>query len=436
MRTSTAVVCAGVLALCGFVRAAGAQAMEVDRAQAEKTIARAIEFLRAKQDKESGGWSVPAKGTPAPTLPAITALVLNGVLMQPGVNESDDAVKAGADFVLKFAKPDGGIYDTILPSYNTAIAVSALARLNTPKAKSVVTLAQDFLRRNQWGAEAPVGVGGAGGKEAPSTVGPEHPFYGGWGYGNRGRPDLSNVSFMLQALHDLGVPSDDPAVQRAIVFVQRCQMLPSAAGKVVNDQPFAAGSKQGGFIYATAENDKTVGQGQSFAGTIEETMDDGSKVSKLASYGSMTYSGFKSYIYAGLSPTDARVQAAYEWIKRNYDLGRSVGMPDQADRRYDGYYYYLLAMARALDAAGLTTINTIGADGATAARNWRADALTRLAELQQDDGSFKKLDDRWMEDNPVLVTAYGLIVAQHALRGDAGHAAAGGSGGSGGGKAK
>lgn len=417
MRMAMLLVCAGVLTLGGVWRPAAAQAMDVDKVQAEKTIARAIDFLRGQQDKQSGGWSVPATGTPAPTLPAITALVLNGMLMQPGLDERDPAVKAGAAFLLKFVKPDGGIYDTILPSYNSAIGLSAIARLTSPEARAAIAPAQEFLRRSQWGAEAPVGVGGAGGKEAPSTVGPDHPFYGGWGYGNRGRPDLSNVSFMLQALHDSGIPSDDPAVQRAIAFVQRCQMLPGAAGKVVNDQAFAAGSKQGGFIYATAENDKTIGQGQSFAGTIEETLDDGSKVSKLAAYGSMTYSGFKSYIYAGLSPTDPRVQAAYEWIKRNYDWGRSAGMPDQPDRRFDGYYYYILAMGRALDAAGLTTINTIGADGATVVRNWRADALARLAELQQEDGSFKKLDDRWMEDNPVLVTAYGLLVAQHALRG-------------------
>ena len=424
MRIATLLLCAGVLTLCGLAGPAAGQATEVDKARAEKTIARAIDFLRTKQDKDSGGWSVPPKGTPAPTLPAISALVLNGMLMQPGVDERDTAVQAGAAFILRFAKPDGGIYDTILPSYNTAISLSAIARLKSPQARAAIAPAQEFLRRSQWGAEAPVGVGGAGGKEAPSTVGPDHPFYGGWGYGNRGRPDLSNVSFILQALRDSGIPSDDPAVQRAIIFVQRCQMLPSAAGKAVNDLPFAAGSRQGGFIYATAENDQTLGQGQSFAGTIEETLDDGSKVSRLAAYGSMTYSGFKSYIYAGLSPTDPRVQAAYEWIKRHYDWGRSAGMPDQPDRRYDGYYYYLLAMARALDAAGLTTINTIGPDGATAVRNWRADALARLAELQQEDGSFKTLDDRWMENDPVLVTAYGLIVAQHALRGDTAHGAA------------
>jgi hypothetical protein len=31
-----------------------------------------------------------------------------------------------------------------------------------------------------------------------------------------------------------------------------------------------------------------------------------------------------------------------------------------------------------------------------------------LITLQQDDGSFRSVDDRWMEDNLVLITAYAL----------------------------
>ncbi len=409
--------CVGVVVGWASVQVVARQVEPVNVPKAEATIARAIAYLRSQQDAERGGWSVPPKGTAAPTFPAITALVLTGLLMEPGVDERDPAVSAGARFVLGYAKPDGGIYDTLLPSYNTAISVSALAKLQSPEAKGAIAPGLEFLRRSQWGASEPVGVGGAGGAEAPSTVGPEHPFYGGLGYGNRGRPDLSNVGFMLQAFHDAGVPSDDPAVQRALIFVQRCQMQEKAGGVVINDQPFAKGSRQGGFVYATAENDKTLGEGQSFSGRIEETLDDGTRVSKLAAYGSITYVGFKSLLYAGLGPTDPRVQSAYDWMVRHYDLSCNPGMPPDEGRRHEGYYYYLLAMGRALDAAGTTAVRTVTADGAIVPRNWRADMLARLAELQQEDGSFKPLDDRWMENNPVLITAYGLIAAQHALRG-------------------
>jgi squalene-hopene/tetraprenyl-beta-curcumene cyclase len=49
-------------------------------------------------------------------------------------------------------------------------------------------------------------------------------------------------------------------------------------------------------------------------------------------------------------------------------------------------------------------------------RDWANDLIDRLAELQNEDGSFRSVDDRWMESNPVLITAYGLIALEHAVR--------------------
>ena len=40
--------------------------------------------------------------------------------------------------------------------------------------------------------------------------------------------------------------------------------------------------------------------------------------------------------------------------------------------------------------------------------------MSKLAKLQRDDGSFATVDDRWMENNPVLTTAYVLIALQEA----------------------
>ena len=44
------------------------------------------------------------------------------------------------------------------------------------------------------------------------------------------------------------------------------------------------------------------------------------------------------------------------------------------------------------------------------------DLVDALAKLQNDDGSFKTTKDRWMENNPVLITAYSLLALQHAAR--------------------
>ncbi len=390
---------------------------EAHKAKGEKLIVKAVDYLRSKQDAKSGGWGVPSSSTPGaaqaqPVFPAFTGLVLNGLLMQPGVTTADPAVDKGVKFILSYAKPDGGIYDTLLPSYNTAICLSALARVDTPDAKKVIKAGQEFLRNTQWGSPTPMGVGGLGGKDGPtSVVGPEHPFYGGVGYGGGGRPDISNLQFMLQAFQETGVPADDLGVKRALVFLQRCQMLDKGPdGKIINDQPYARGTLQGGFIYSVAETGETIGQGESKAGMIEETLDDGSKVSRLRAYGSVTYSGFKSYVYAGLAKDDPRVTAAWSWITANYTLAENPGIGQE------GYYYYLLAFSRCLDATGKATIETTGPAGAKVARDWRNDLIDRLAELQNDDGSFKSVNKRWMEDNPVMITAFGLIALQHAVR--------------------
>ena len=102
--------------------------------------------------------------------------------------------------------------------------------------------------------------------------------------------------------------------------------------------------------FATVENAESVDgrAGQSQAGSIEETLDDGTKVSRLRAYGSMTYAGFKSYLYADLKPDDPRVSAAYDWIRANYTLDENPGMGG------NGLYYYYHTFAKALDAIQTT----------------------------------------------------------------------------------
>jgi squalene-hopene/tetraprenyl-beta-curcumene cyclase len=383
------------------------------RAKGEQVAAKAIAYLKAQQDAASGGWSVPTKPG-KPNLPAISGLILNGILLDHGTKADDPAVAKGVSYILRFQQPDGGIYDAILPTYNTSIAISALAHVDTDAARDAIVKGQNFLRNSQWGAAAPVG-----GKETPQgadKVTPAHPFYGGLGYGNHGRPDISNTGFFLQTMHDTGVPSDDPAVQRALVFLQRLQMLEKdSSGKIVNDQPYAKDSRQGGFIYATTEEAKDLNIGQSEASTkVEETLDDGTKISRLRAYGSVSYDGFKSYLYAGLKQSDPRVQAVLGFMRRNYTVAENPGMGS------DGLYYYYLMFARALEAGKINTMDAVTTDASgkktTVPHNWRADLINRLAELQNPDGSFKSVNPRWMEDNPQLITGYGLIALEHALK--------------------
>ncbi len=368
-----------------------AQALdEAHYRQARAVIDRAIAYLRDAQDDATGGWGVRNNG---PQFPAITALVVTGMLMEPNVDARDPAVARGIDFILSHRQPDGGIYDGVLASYNTAISLSALARANTADAADAIEPAQNFLRSIQWSDES-IDHG------ETRVVGTDHPFFGGVGYGSGSRPDGSNLNMMLQAMRDSGLSCDDPAYTRALVFLQRTQM-----DDRVNDMPYAAGSRQGGFIYATGPTGDQPGVGESKAGTIEEIAPDGRRITRLRAYGSMTYAGFKSYIYANLDRDDRRVRLAYDWIRNNYTLAENPGAGMQ------GYYYYLMTFSRALDAWGLPYLEAADAGP----RDWANDLIARLAELQKPDGSFENLHDRWMEGDPVLVTAYALQALQHAI---------------------
>lgn len=361
----------------------------------EQFTGRAIEYLRSQQG-DTGGWAVPPQG---PVFPAITGLAITGILMDPAIDTTDPDVLQGIEFMLSYRQPDGGIYDRILASYNTAICVSALAlaRDELPEADVAIEPAVSFLRELQWGSTGNVP---AALQDEVDAVDRSHPFFGGVGYGRSGRPDNSNLTLWLQALKDAGVPGDDPAVQRALTFLERTQMLGS-----VNNMPYAAGSTQGGFIYATSPSgdDADLGIGESKAGEIEETLSDGTTASRFRAYGSMTYAGFKSYAYAQLDENDPRVAAAMKWMAANYTLDENPGIGT------DGYYYYLLVFGRALSARGLLILPT---DRGNA--DWTTDLADKLLDLQQPDGSVRSVDNRWMEDNPVLITSYALIAAQNA----------------------
>lgn len=366
----------------------------LDRARQMRDKAAA--FLLSQQDADTGGWNVRPDG---PNLPAITGLVLLGMTADEAFAQRDNETRASVDkayeYVYSMQQGDGGIYDRILPQYNTSLSIAALTRRDTQRADDAVEKALDFIRGMQYGNTA---------HEEELRVHRDHPFYGGVGYGSHGRPDNSNLHMFMWALEEAGVPSDDPAVQRALVFLERTQM-----DDRINDMEYAQGSRQGGFVYATSPSGEAMGQGESKAAMIEETLDDGTKISRLRAYGSMTYAGFKSYVYANLDADDPRVTAARDWISENYTLEHNPGLGAE------GTYYFLLTFSRALDAFGEPMLEVSTEEGSTREANWANDLIDRLAALQNEDGSFRSVDDRWMENDPVLITAYALVALGEVL---------------------
>jgi len=348
----------GILASC---MTAPSRAQEAASASLGAVVDRGVAYLRAAQ-ADDGSFS-------KQTGPAVTALVA-AALLENGRSSQDPVVAPAINFVLQHAQPDGGIYQpgSRHRNYETTLAVMCLAAANdNGQHDAVLQAAEAFLKGLQWDADE-------GHDESSES-------YGGAGYGSHSRPDLSNTSFLIEALQSLGNDSDDPAIQKALVFVSRCQNLETQ----YNQSKFPALNPDGGFYYTIAAG------GSSQAGDLPN--------GGLRSYGSMTYAGLKSMIYAGVNRDDPRVKAAVEWLGKHYSLDENPGMGDA------GVYYYYHTFAKALKAFGNDEF--VGEDGAK--HDWRQDLIAELASRQQENGSWINENNRWLEGDPNLVTGYVLL---------------------------
>ena len=75
-----------------------------------------------------------------------------------------------------------------------------------------------------------------------------------------------------------------------------------------------------------------------------------------------------------------------------------------------GLYYYYHTFAKALDALGQDKF--VDEDGAE--HDWRAEMIAELASRQQKNGSWiNEQNDRWLEGDANLVTAYALLAARY-----------------------
>jgi squalene-hopene/tetraprenyl-beta-curcumene cyclase len=334
-------------------------------AKYEKMVGKAVGHLASAQ-AEDGSWSGYA-GTGVTSLAATS-------LMRHGRTPSDPVVARAIEYLKTQVKPDGGVYakGSNHRNYETSLAVMCFTEANTDgRYDALLKGAETFLKQLQWDDDE--------GHDASSMS------YGGQGYGSHNRPDLSNTSFYIDALKALGNGPEDESMQRALVFVSRCQNLETEH----NTSPHSAKVEDGGFYYTAAAG------GSSQAG---ETANGG-----LRSYGSMTYAGLKSMIFAGVDKDDPRVKAAYKWITKNYTLDQNPGIGNA------GLFYYYNTFAKALDAMGVETVGGVGAE-----HHWRADLVNQLASTQHEDGAWVNANERWMESDPNLVTAYSLMALSYA----------------------
>jgi len=346
---------------------AGAAVAKFDRALYQKTIERGVHYLLDKGAATDGSYS-------GQTSPAVTAICATA-LLRSGHSPDEPAIAKSLKYLESFVQGDGGVYKpgSAIQNYETSIAIMCFAEANKDgRYNDQIKAAENYVKSIQWGAS--------------ELIDQSDMKYGGAGYGrSKTRPDLSNTSFLLDALQAAGAESDDIAVQRALVFVSRCQNLESQ----YNTTELAKKNPDGGFFYTIAEG------GTSMAG---DTSDGGKR-----SYGSMTYAGLKSMIFCGLKQDDIRVKAAVDWIRKHYDLTSNPEM-GQA-----GLYYGYHTLAKALDSLGGDTFK----DAKGVEHPWKAELLNELAKRQQEDGSWVNSEKRFQEGDPNLVTSYALLALSY-----------------------
>ncbi len=333
--------------------------------EAHAAMNRSIDWLLKKQNPD-GSWS-------NTNFPALTALPLWALVA--GGCENKDAIDRAAKFLLARAHDDGAIFQDGksggLRNYNTALSMIALHATGRADAVPVVQKARRFLASMQ---------------HVESDE-----YKGGMGYDSaagRNSADLSNsyVSFeamrLTRGVEDLRNETDPhadldwKAAQDFLARIQNCR-----AGD--------PDSEKGGFAYSPTE---------SKSGTF--TNADGTV--HFRSYGSMTYAGLLSLIYADVSKDDPRVKSAFDWSVKHFSLDENPGMGQQ------GYFYFTSILSKSLGAYGQDIL--VLPDGKKI--NWREELINKLVNLQKIEngqGYWINEANRWQEGDPVLVTSYSII---------------------------
>ena len=331
---------------------------------ADRTIDEAIEsglkFLLSKQEAD-GHFS-------DPQMPALTALPLWAMTVV-GQSKSENAKKA-ADFVLKTQRPDGGFYvpkpgrgGSGLGNYNTSVCVSALFESGLAPVKAILA-ARTYI--------------------AGSQLTGDDTMAGGFGYDRQSRrraADMSNSSYAFDAMR-----RTEKAEEFRPAGEKKADLDWAKALKYVESMQVKDGGMKGGFVY----NDRTAQAG---------AQTNASDRVQLRAFGSMTYAGVLSMCHAKLTREDHRVRSALEYCGKYWTLAENPGMGSQ------GLYYYFDILSRALDASGVQSLR--GPDGKEI--NWKKELSERVMALQQEDGSWVNDNNRFWENDPVLVTSFAIL---------------------------
>lgn len=331
-----------------FLLTAAAAAAACSWKRERSPLARAAQYLWAQQT-DDGGFHSSTYGL-LRSGQALTPFVLGALLRVPEstVSAPAGAVDRALAFIRKHTSAEGAVGVTgggaDYPNYATALAVDALVSAGIADIAPMVA----YLRAQQF-------------SEVNGWT-PEHTAYGGWGMGgatrrppDAGHVDLSMTRFVLEALRATGVDGSDPAMTRARKFLERSQ------------------NPDGGFF---------------FSPVTPALNKAGQRAEGFKSYGTTTADGVLALRATGLPDSDDRIARAIAWLDKHHQADRVPGF-DEAESSKASWssglrFYYAAAIARA-----------------------RPHQRVQLPE-QADDGSFRNINGRVKEDDPLIATTFAV----------------------------
>jgi hypothetical protein len=259
------------------------------------------------------------------------------------------------------------------PVYSTAYAVRVLAEHGAPGDSALVRRMAGYLRAQQF-TEA-------------RGIGPDHPAYGAWGFGETnlgpgqtGHLDLSHTRRALGALRAARA-LDAAAAEAATRFLRLVQKHPSDGRPRPPDGVLPDSAHYDGGFYASS-----VSFGVNKAGTTPAGV--------FGSYATATADGLLALLDAGHAPASEPVQAALGWLRAHPGWDEPTGLPPDDPARWQRVMqlYGLATRAEAYDRLGET--------------GWEDEVASLLAARQQPDGSFVNPEGAPnKEDDPLLATA-------------------------------
>ncbi len=303
-------------------------------------LSRAARWLWSQQS-DDGGWHSKTYGL-LRSGQSLTPFVLDALLSVP--HEA-----ALVDKAFDFLKRNFNTEPVDYPNYAAGLAVRVAGRLKRNMPEWIDYLrAQQFTEENGWT--------------------PDDPAYGAWGMGGeRRRPpepghvDLAMTRYVLEGLAAAGASWSDPAMQKAVIYLKRCQ------------------NSDGGFYFSTVNLD---------------TNKAGEAAGKYRSYGTTTCDGLIA-MRAACRPLDDRnmdIARAQAWLDKNHLEERAPGFDLEPARMgwSEGLrFYYAAAVTRAIP------------------------SLPVQLPAQRDDGSFANKNNLVKEDDPLIATAFALRVLCH-----------------------